>query len=463
MDNVGGGSHRSRTARRRSLRARRGDALGGAGRARSGDVAEEHPGVAGAERSGFDATLSSLALPGEFELRIASGEIERGRISGRRKPLLRGDGQPIHPVMLTGFSRTGSNLLLRVLGAHQEIVAYRPYQYEPRVRTYWADVLRELTEPAANLRQIVTPGSIAERGWWLGLAPRMPRPLDDADVEGALAVDAVEDAVDFCQGRITRVYEQIAAATARPEAQLFAEKLLPGAVPTIAWELYPDAREVFLVRDFRDMMASVLDWKARFGGAWFGQGAARATSSSCAAATISRGTGRELAPPLGPRTPAPLRGPARTTPAADDRRRSSAISASRPRPTRRAPMAPARDRALTSTRSSTGRPNAPTASIRPLAPRSHAGAQRRPPRTRSAPRSAQFGYEPEDATEAASTPAPRVRWARRTRAAVSSSTTLTMIAASTAHQKVSISKSGTIQSVRYSIRMLMQEVEEARA
>ena len=45
-------------------------------------------------------------------------------------------------------------------------------------------------------------------------------------------------------------------------------------MPTIAWELYPDAREVFLVRDFRDMIASVLAWKARHGGAWFGHVAA---------------------------------------------------------------------------------------------------------------------------------------------------------------------------------------------
>jgi hypothetical protein len=239
------------------------------------DVAEAHPGVAAAERSGFYATLSSLALPREFELRVVSGEIELGRISGRRKPLPPGASQPIRPVMLTGFSRTGSNLVLRVLGSHQEIVAYRPYQYEPRVLTYWADVFRELTEPAAYLRQIVTAGRIAERGWWLGLVPPMPRPLFDADVQGALALDTVEDAADFCRGRITRVYERIAAATARPDARLFAEKLLPGAVPTIAWELYPDAREVFLVRDFRDMIASVLDWKARFGGTWFGHAAAR--------------------------------------------------------------------------------------------------------------------------------------------------------------------------------------------
>ncbi len=234
------------------------------------DVADAHPGVAGAARSGFYATLSSLPLPREFELRVVAGEgNEFGVIHGRRAPLPPGPDGGIRPLMLTGFSRTGSNLLLRLLGSHPEIVAYRPFQYEPRVLTYWVDVFRDLTEPAAYLRQITTQGRIAERGWWLGLAPPMPRPLFDADIQRALALDTVADAAEFCRKRIARVYERI-----EPGARLFAEKQLPGAVPTIAWELYPDAREVFLVRDFRDMMASVLAWKDRFGGAWFGHAAA---------------------------------------------------------------------------------------------------------------------------------------------------------------------------------------------
>ncbi len=37
----------------------------------------------------------------------------------------------------------------------------------------------------------------------------------------------------------------------------FAEKHLPYEVPAIVWELYPKAREIFLVRDFRDMLCSI--------------------------------------------------------------------------------------------------------------------------------------------------------------------------------------------------------------
>jgi hypothetical protein len=238
------------------------------------DVAAAHPEIPGADGAGFYATLNSLALPPSFELHVRAGEVELGTIRGRRASLGPGPAQALRPLMLTGFSRTGSNLVLRMLGAHPEIAVYRPFQYEPRVLTYWVDVFRELTEPAAYLRQITTQGRIAERAWWLGAGSPTPRPLFDPQLQRALAIDTVEDVAAFCRSRIARVYGRIAPAIDRPSARLFAEKQLPGTVPTIAWALYPDAREVFLVRDFRDMIASVLAWRERFGGAWFGHAAA---------------------------------------------------------------------------------------------------------------------------------------------------------------------------------------------
>src|SRR4051812_43143991 len=237
------------------------------------DVAEAHPNEPGAARSGFHATLSSLPLPHGFELRIGPGDgAGGGALRGRRAAPPAEAPPGIRPLMLTGFSRTGSNLVLRMLGAHPEVVAYRPFQYEPRVLTYWVDVFRELTEPASYLRQITTQGRIGERGWWLGIDPPAPRPLFDPAIQRTLALDSVADAAAFSRTRIARVYERIAGETGRADARLFAEKVLPGVVPTIAWDLYADAREVFLVRDFRDMAASALAWRARFGGAWFGHG-----------------------------------------------------------------------------------------------------------------------------------------------------------------------------------------------
>ncbi len=40
---------------------------------------------------------------------------------------------------------------------------------------------------------------------------------------------------------------------------------MPNNTPTLVGELYPDTREVFLVRDFRDMVSSMLAFNAKRG------------------------------------------------------------------------------------------------------------------------------------------------------------------------------------------------------
>ncbi len=238
-----------------------------------GGVAEDHPDAPGATRAGFDASLSSLPLPYEFRLRMhvvlsdgdRTAQPQVATIRGRRAPLESGYDPRFQPLMVTGFSRTGSNLFLRLLGAHPQVVAYRPFYHEPRVSHYWIDVLRELTEPGSSRRQIVPRSNLAQRGWWLDSPRQSPR-LDEVDVERGVAAEAAPRIASFCQERIDATYAQLAHVAERPEAIYFAEKQLPMHVPTMLWDLYPGAREVFLVRDFRDMVASMFRADAKWGG-----------------------------------------------------------------------------------------------------------------------------------------------------------------------------------------------------
>jgi hypothetical protein len=231
-------------------------------------------------RSKFYAPVSAIPLPPAFDLvvRVRLGEdgerARLGAVHGRRTELQTGVRPRFNPLMVTTFSRTGSNLLVRMLGEHPEIVAYRPFRYEPRVSAYWVEVLRELTEPGSYRRQITPQLRQPARGWWLGPAGPMAPPLLDPEVEGAIARDAVHDLACFCQERIDAVYAQIAPHCERPNAAYFAEKHSPNEVPMILSELYPGSREVFLVRDFRDMIASVLAANARRGTHRFGRGEA---------------------------------------------------------------------------------------------------------------------------------------------------------------------------------------------
>ena len=57
----------------------------------------------------------------------------------------------------------------------------------------------------------------------------------------------------------------MAAAGDRPDAPFFVEKYRADAVPELMLELYPGAREVMLVRDFRDMIASMFAYNEKRG------------------------------------------------------------------------------------------------------------------------------------------------------------------------------------------------------
>ena len=235
-------------------------------------VAEMFPGNPGAHNAGFYACVSALALPHEFELKLTAvlrdNDARRlarlATIRGRRAALAPA-AHRFRPLMVTGFSRTGSNIFLRVLGEHPEVIAYRPFQSESRITHYWADVLRELAEPGGYRRQI-RPYGLAGRGWWLGDRMPMPWPYHDAQVEQEIAGKALDELVALSRHRIESVCERLATVCDRPQAVFLAEKHLPGHAPTILWDLYPDAREVFLVRDFRDMIASIAAANRKWGG-----------------------------------------------------------------------------------------------------------------------------------------------------------------------------------------------------
>jgi hypothetical protein len=100
----------------------------------------------------------------------------------------------------------------------------------------------------------VRPQRVTSRGWWLG-EEASAEALPD-DLESVLSGDAVPGLAALCQRRIEAVYQGIAANAERSPAY-FAEKFKPGAVPSLVHELYPGAREVVLVRDFRDAVCSM--------------------------------------------------------------------------------------------------------------------------------------------------------------------------------------------------------------
>jgi len=234
---------------------------------------------AGGDTVGFYALPSVLALPPhhEIELRAVIGDHATapiGSIVAERAPLTTTFEPQRQPILITTFGRTGSMLLMRLLSSHPDVLAYKPHRFEQRVAGYWIEALLALSDPASYLRGI-TPQAVAGQGvedrmWWLGIDAPMPWPLRDEAVQEWLGGEAVEALAETCQQRIDAVYETIATATGATHEPFFAEKSSL-RVSSVAAELYPNGRELFLVRDFRDMVCSMLAFNEKRGVSGFGR------------------------------------------------------------------------------------------------------------------------------------------------------------------------------------------------
>ena len=233
------------------------------------ELAETYPDAPGTERAGFFTVVNSLNVGREFEILLRARLEDRTRVPiatlrGTREALYTGFTPAIDPLMVTTLGRTGSTILMKVLATHPEITAYRPFEHEPRAATYWLGVMKTLTDPVSYRRQINPSGTI-DGTWWVGTEPPLPRRLRDPALTGWMDGDAVREVGAFCQSRIEALYTRVAAQTGRAGVRFFAEKFRPDRIPAMVWELYPRAREIVLVRDFRDMVASMFAYNEKRG------------------------------------------------------------------------------------------------------------------------------------------------------------------------------------------------------
>ncbi len=239
------------------------------------DVAVTYPDVAEAERSGFQTLVRAIELAPSFSIDVVA-KLEGGAtcalatIQGRRKPLSIDRTPALRPLMLTTIGRSGSKWLAWLVSCHPSVVAFQPLVFEPRVTTYWTTVFRELTAPKSYLRQIHTE-RWEEARWWLGDgAGGLPAPLE-LGMADWLGTDSVRALGALCQERVEAFYLEVAQRSGKTGAHYFAEKcLLNPVMLDLTAEIFPGAREVILVRDFRDRLSSVFAWNEKRGDHGFG-------------------------------------------------------------------------------------------------------------------------------------------------------------------------------------------------
>jgi hypothetical protein len=232
-------------------------------------LSERYAGVEWAAKAGFRGAIGSVRLPRRFQLHLAIELSDERRlpfavIEGERAPLPSCDEHHLQPLMMTGLGRSGTTWLMHLLDQHPGIAVFEPFNYEPHIAAYWMEVLAALSEPVSYLQSLSTkPGG---RGrWWLGRGVTRFRPpsVAGSKAEEWLAVNTLEALVTTATERIESFYRETARAEHK-SARYFSEKFSPGRqAQVLLREIYPGAKEVFLVRDFRDMVASMLAYSAK--------------------------------------------------------------------------------------------------------------------------------------------------------------------------------------------------------
>lgn len=241
------------------------------------DVAAERVDQPWAAQCGFDTVAGLLWAPLDFTLSVqavfADGRREGiGTISGRRKPARGSYAPKLQPLTITTLGRTGSTWVTWLLAQHPQITAYRPFLFEPRVLSYWTEVLRRTAAPASALQSVFATDFL-RRNWWLNPEQGSEQSFAvlDPEITQCLAGASVEALSDLCLSRIDDFYLRTAQLHGKTEPAFFAEKLMPKMSRNIAWELYPDAREIVLVRDFRDVASSIFAFNAKRKSQGFGR------------------------------------------------------------------------------------------------------------------------------------------------------------------------------------------------
>jgi hypothetical protein len=173
----------------------------------------------------------------------------------------------LRPLMVTALGRCGTTYIMRLLSEHPEIIVDKAYPYETNAAAYWLHMLRVIAHPEPATDS--TPPF--DRGEWT----RPPLTSPPRSKTGALpeyfAGAYPELSAKFCRDSIDGFYQFVAKRQNQSGGTYFAEKIGPYGLQHIASNVYPETREIFLVRDFRDMVCSIFAFNDKRGFEGFGR------------------------------------------------------------------------------------------------------------------------------------------------------------------------------------------------
>jgi len=223
------------------------------------------PDVDTAVECGFTVDIPTLGLPTTFELKVCAetpaGRVRLATVNGRRRllPADKWDDDGPSLLAITGLGRSGTSWLMHLLGRHDDIVIDPRWPQELSSTTFGATTLRRLLDHPHGLDHPPTQELTASGTWWTSWSPY--------ELPGVPEWYAGEH-VEILAHAMRDDMSSLARARAKRSVRYFAEKTRPNTDTRLALELFPRAREIVLVRDFRDVLTSIFAFNARRGDAF---------------------------------------------------------------------------------------------------------------------------------------------------------------------------------------------------
>ena len=245
----------------------------------------------GGDRGGFVDWISVFGLPAQFRIDLYAGQFGKFATHGQFSPSdtyqgqslencthlgdIRGQKSFVDPaeadyqaLRLTCFGRSGSSVMMRYLSKHPQIAVAGRHPYEFTVANHYfhrcrlnstnrQDFFRDGARPQEPGKQ--NPWYEYERVHWMG-----------GDTERFFGREQVVREIDHCRRSVDAFYRGVKPGSDDAD-MYFCEKDGSGLAGFDQFrEIWPSARRIFLVRDFRDNCASILAYCRRKGSREFG-------------------------------------------------------------------------------------------------------------------------------------------------------------------------------------------------
>lgn len=171
--------------------------------------------------------------------------------------------RPQAPILLSTMGRTGSTAVMAELAQHPNIVVAGKRPYEVEMACYYAYALRTLAAEGDHQKSLRTDRiTSTEHRYHIGFNPYFDPSyvniFSKPDILNRYLIERVPPRLrDAFRGIILDYYEELAADKNIGHPIYFAEKSLPERDSRHGIRyMFPNIREIILVRDFRDMICS---------------------------------------------------------------------------------------------------------------------------------------------------------------------------------------------------------------